>query len=395
MAMAPAEAQALARSAADALRAGRATEARSGLERLLAEGQSAVPFRLMLAQACRMLGDPEAEVSALDAALAAEPGNVLALVMRGDVYHARGDTRAATSFYQAALDSASRSPGPLPPQLRGPLDHAQARIAEAGRNYESWLASRLSERGLSPAEVGARFEEAFDILLGRRQIYFQQPSAFYFPGLPQVQFYERERFEWAAPLEAATPVIRAEASALLDEGASFKPYVEAEKDRPHRDFHGMNDDPSWGAFYLWRDGALVEENAVRCPRTVEALEAVPMSRIGSRTPSVLFSLLRPGAHIPPHHGMLNTRLICHLPLIVPPGCWLRVGNETRHWEEGKLLVFDDSMEHEARNPTGQLRLILLFDIWRPELDERERSAVSAMFEAIDGFSASAATQQRA
>src|SRR3954465_4336642 len=110
-------------------------------------------------------------------------------------------------------------------------------------------------------------------------------------------------------------------------------------------------------------------------RSGAALSKGPMSRIGSRTPSVLFSLLKPGAHIPPHHGMLNSRLICHLPLIVPPGCWLRVGNDTRQWEKGKLLIFDDSIEHEALNPTPDLRVILLFDIWRPELSEAERHGV--------------------
>ena len=68
--------------------------------------------------------------------------------------------------------------------------------------------------------------------------------------------------------------------------------------------------------------------------------------------------------------MLNSRVICHLPLIVPKGCWLRVGNDTREWEEGKLLIFDDSIEHEARNPTGEFRIILLFDVWRPELQRR-------------------------
>jgi aspartyl/asparaginyl beta-hydroxylase (cupin superfamily) len=83
--------------------------------------------------------------------------------------------------------------------------------------------------------------------------------------------------------------------------------------------------------------------------------------------------------------MLNGRLICHLPLIVPAGCWLRVGNETREWEEGRLLIFDDSIEHEAMNPTSELRIILLFDIWRPELSEAERRGVSAIFEAIDGY----------
>jgi aspartyl/asparaginyl beta-hydroxylase (cupin superfamily) len=83
--------------------------------------------------------------------------------------------------------------------------------------------------------------------------------------------------------------------------------------------------------------------------------------------------------------MLNCRLICHLPLIVPEGCWLRVGNETREWEEDKLLIFDDSIEHEAKNPSGEMRIILLFDIWRPELSEAERQGISAVFDAIDTF----------
>jgi aspartyl/asparaginyl beta-hydroxylase (cupin superfamily) len=85
--------------------------------------------------------------------------------------------------------------------------------------------------------------------------------------------------------------------------------------------------------------------------------------------------------------MLNSRLICHLPLIVPPGCWLRVGNETREWDDGKLLIFDDSIEHEARNPSGEMRIVLIFDIWRPELSAGEREGISAIFDAIDGFRA--------
>ena len=82
--------------------------------------------------------------------------------------------------------------------------------------------------------------------------------------------------------------------------------------------------------------------------------------------------------------MLNSRLICHLPIIVPlKRC--AVGNETREWEEGKLLIFDDSMEQdEKKNPTGELRIILLFDIWRPELTA-ERQGISAIFDAIDSF----------
>ena len=96
----------------------------------------------------------------------------------------------------------------------------------------------------------------------------------------------------------------------------------------------------------------------------------------------LFSVLRPGTRIPPHHGMINTRLICHLPLVVPPGCGLRVGNETRMVEAGRMMIFDDSIEHEAWNESDSTRAILLFEIWRPELDEAERRALTALYEAI-------------
>jgi aspartyl/asparaginyl beta-hydroxylase (cupin superfamily) len=77
-----------------------------------------------------------------------------------------------------------------------------------------------------------------------------------------------------------------------------------------------------------------------------------------------------------------------LPLIVPPGCALRVGNETRAWREGELVVFDDTIEHEAWNKSAEVRVVLLFDIWRPELTDIERSLVAAMLESIDGFGGS-------
>jgi aspartate beta-hydroxylase len=100
---------------------------------------------------------------------------------------------------------------------------------------------------------------------------------------------------------------------------------------------------------------------------------------------VLFSLLRPGAHIAPHNGYTNVRLICHLPLIVPGHCTLRVGNETRSWREGELMIFDDSIEHEASNGSSELRAILLFDVWRPEVTADERTLVSALLKSVDAF----------
>src|SRR4029078_5334079 len=86
------------------------------------------------------------------------------------------------------------------------------------------------------------------------------------------------------------------------------------------------------------------------------------------------------AHIPPHTGVTNTRAIIHLPLVVPEGCWLRVGAETRHGVEGEAFAFDDTIEHEALNPTDQMRIVLIFDVWNPPLTQQEPDLLYRMFE---------------
>ncbi len=316
--------------------------------------------------------------------IAGAAGDLKTLLARADDYAARGDVRAAVSFYQTALKNA-RGAQPADPSTMAQLRRAQDFVMERAREFEQALEKAVAEAAPSDPVAATRLAHSLDMLKGKRRVYQQQPSVFYYPYLAQRQFFERDEFDWAPALETATPVIRDELLALLDEGADFRPYVENDPDRPHRDFHGLNENRSWTALYLWRDGKIVEETARRLPKTMAALEQVPLSAIGSRTPAVLFSRLEPGAHIPPHTGMLNCRLICHLPLIVPRGCWLRVGNETREWEEGKLLIFDDSFEHEAKNPTGELRIILLFDVWRPEVTPAERAGISSIFEAIDRF----------
>lgn len=305
------------------------------------------------------------------------------LLGRGDEF-AGSDDRAAMAFYQAALKAAQNSPV-ADPQMIERLRGAQAFIEGRVRHFQHSLDKSLDCLGDADLVARLRLTHALEMLRGEREIYPQQPSVLYYPYLAQRQFFERDEFDWVSGIEAATPAIREELLALIAEGGEFRPYVEDEPNRPHRQFAHLNNDPSWSAFYLWQDGKRVEDNAARCPRTMEALARLPLSDIGMRTPVALFSRLEPGAHIPPHHGMLNCRVICHLPIVVPPGCWLRVGNETREWQEGKLLIFDDSISHEARNPSGELRVVLLFDVWRPEVSLAERKGISAIFDAIDTF----------
>jgi len=149
--------------------------------------------------------------------------------------------------------------------------------------------------------------------------------------------------------------------------------------------HSLLDSLDWSAFFLYKEGAVIEENAAQCPRTMAAIEQLPLPRVKGRDPMALFSVLKPGTRIAPHHGYLNSRLICHLPLVVPPGCFLRVGNDTREVRRGQAWVFDDTIEHEAWNSSNETRVILIVDIWRPELTTEERTLVTTLLEAVDTY----------
>jgi hypothetical protein len=321
---------------------------------------------------------------ALDRLLAAEPRNTLALIQRADCYAAAGDARSASAFYQLALRTAPQAG--VPRETAQELARARQICDRFAADYRDHLLQRLAASGFDPERSSQRFAQSVDIVLGRKRIYLQEPKYYYFPGLPQLQFYDRSLFPWLDDVEAATDDIRSELLEVMREPESFAPYVQGHANRPHKDQMGMLNNPAWSAFYLWKNGDVVPENAARCPKTLEALRNAPLARVRYRSPSVLFSLLRPGAHIPPHNGLINTRLICHLPLVVPGRCRFRVGNDERQWAEGKAWAFDDTIEHEAWNDSDGTRVILLFDVWRPELTEEERSLVIALFEAIDAHS---------
>ena len=328
--------------------------------------------------------DATARAAALDRLLAADPRNIQALVQRADLYAAAGDTRSASSFYLTALRMAP--PSGLPREVAAELARAKEACDRYALEYQDYLLRSLADRGFDAGRSSRRFAESVDLILGKKRIYLQQPKYYYFPGLPQVQFHDRAAMPWFDPIEAALPDIRAELEAVLDEPGAFAPYVQGHANRPKKDEMGMLNNPAWSAYFLCKNGEPVAGNVERFPKTMRALEGAPLAHVPNRSPSVLFSLLRPGAHIPPHNGLVNTRYICHLPVIVPGKCRFRVGNDTRDWVEGKGWAFDDSIEHEAWNGSDRTRVILLFDVWRPELSAEERTLIVSLFEAIDAHS---------
>jgi len=86
--------------------------------------------------------------------------------------------------------------------------------------------------------------------------------------------------------------------------------------------------------------------------------------------------MHPVAHVWPHTGPTNCRIRAHLGLVIPPGPRIRVTNETRQWIEGKFIVFDDSFEHEVWHDGTSLRLVLIVDIWHPDLTAQEKAQLT-------------------
>lgn len=361
--------------------AGRNAEAAPAFEHAIRLEPRQITLHIGLAFARRAIGDAAGAETAIDGALQLDPRNIRALIFKGDAMTGRGRGAEAAAYYAAAVRSAQSVPQ-LPPDLVPEVARAETAAEARSQELEAQIVEALNAAGIDDPRRSPRFARSLDILFGRTPVYVQQPRSYHFPGLPEIEWYERDRFDWVEAVEAETDAIREEVLALsVEDDDPFNAYVEGDE-RPHADRHGMVGNTDWGAYYLWRDGAADQAAQGRCPAATRALEAAPLCTIPGATPSALFSRLRPGAAIPPHNGLINVRLICHLPLIIPSDCGLRVGGETRSWREGELVIFDDTIEHEAWNRSKETRVVLLFDIWRPELSEEERAMTAALLGAV-------------
>ena len=372
---APTDYPALARQALAALRAGQAAQARTLFEQVTGAGHGDASVWVAQAYACRDMGDAAAVLAAADGALRLEPGNARALLLKGDKFLAVGDRRSASTFYASAIRNA---PAAAAPDLTADLARAERELQALTGGFDQYLSEQFPDP--SP-----RFRQSVDLMTGKSRLYLQEPRFYYFPGLPQVQFAPREATPFLDRLEAAADDILEELLAVMDDPELFTPYIETRENRPNSRQLGMLENQDWTGFFLIKDGEPVAANIARFPRTMAALEGVPLTDIPGRAPSVLFSRLTPGAHIPPHSGLVNTRLICHLPVICPHRCSFRVGSETRDWAYGQAWAFDDTINHEAWNRSDQERIVLIFDVWKPEITEAERAEIRALFAAVEAF----------
>jgi aspartate beta-hydroxylase len=339
-----------------------------------------------LASSLHALKLPQEELEAIERALALEPRHLSSLLQKGTLIEERGDPRNAARIYRNAW--ATIPPGVTPPAaVSAALEHARQVISEDDAALASAIEQRLGAiRERHGSGEYRRVERCIELLTGKRSRFTPQPTFMYFPEIPAIEFFERAEFPWLDAIEAATDDICAELmTVLVSDRAGLEPYVAYPEGMPLNQWKELNKSRRWSAYYLWNQGVPQPAHLARCPHTVQALKGAPQCDVAARAPTAYFSVLDAGTRIPPHTGVTNTRLIVHLPLLVPPGCGFRVGSETREWIPGKAWVFDDTIEHEAWNQSDTPRGILIFDIWNPFLGPAERDLIRAASEVVGTY----------
>ncbi len=323
------------------------------------------------------------EISALVAEFLLHPGNARTALAAGAALYEAGEAELAVAVWTLADDANA--------MVRRLKDHPQA--PERGRRL-----SALADAALCDFLTGlhARAIDVFEARAGatvervRAAVWplthtapvayrepMQRPLVFYMPDLRATPVEPHAAFDWVTVLESAAPAIRREYEAGLQVGVQAQPYVPAGTPAP--EWIRLSGSLDWSAIHLYQEAE--QTPAMRqFPQTGSALSAVDLVRIDGTPMEVFFSRLKAGAHIPPHHGLTNTRVTVHLPLIVPGDCAIRVAHQVHRWREGEIFAFDDSFEHEAWNRSGADRTVLIFEAHHPDLSAQERAAIEHAYD---------------
>lgn len=331
--------------------------------------------------------------SAIDAfreVLRSQPRHLAAALYLGVCYEQVGQKKAALSTFLKAVrlaDSLNKSA--IPDGLKRILAHAsEVIISNLADIFRERLSGIVSEYGVEKLD---RVIAGTNIFLGVQAPNYAhelwRPALMYVPGLKPRMFYERDEFAFLGDLEKITDVIRDEFLHVWSQDHGFAPYIShPETSFSAETWRDLNNSRNWSTYHFYRQGRVFQDNCRRCPETSNALSKLPLHSVPGYSPEAMFSALKPRTKIKAHYGPVNGRLIVHLPLVVPENCGaITVGDETRTWRQGECLIFDDSMRHEAWNDSDELRAVLIFDIWNPQMQPHERLAMTEILAAAQSF----------
>jgi len=307
------------------------------------------------------------------------PNNPLALLYAGFWLQTRGEVNAATCLYSLCQD--------LDPNYLA-IDEktsAQPRTIERSKMANESLRKELSKlhRKHTSGEncsliQNAEWMRTHDKELSNPENY--NPSLFYIPGLAKQSFYPSHEFAWANQLVKELPKIKKELRDYLQQSSrsELRPYLQSQ----HGSFSEMPellDSDNWSAIDLFRAGSKNEAIAADFAQTYATIEGLPCYELYGQPFEVFFSILRAGQKIAAHYGQSNHSLTVHLPIDIPNDCCLIVDGDKQSWVENELLIFDDNYLHSAENNSKQDRIVLIFSIWHPNLNEEEQNAIKTAF----------------
>ncbi|NVJ69064.1 MAG: aspartyl/asparaginyl beta-hydroxylase domain-containing protein [Alphaproteobacteria bacterium] len=343
------------------------------------------------ASAWRSLGIAEMQekkwveaLAAFQEALKLEPDVRVNLIYVGGAAIKAGQQTLAADSLSLALqgipaDELAADGGDIEPVLAEILD-------EAVQFLEDYLAELISDGEELSGQLKGASWRLHETSSPEWNDHRQRPGRFFMSAIAPQPWYDLKEFPWGEKLEAAYSDIRHEVTTALSH-ADASPYIAGHTlEAQHWDSLADNDD--WTAVHLYSGGYPNARQAAKFPKTLAALKGLPICQKGGNPVEVFFSLLAPGGHIVPHYGTSNARLTAHLPILVPRqkgAATVSVGGITRDVEPGKLMTFDDSFRHEARNDGDSLRINLIFEVWNPALSQSEVKAVEAMNERFNSW----------
>jgi len=220
----------------------------------------------------------------------------------------------------ATVDGQKTKKPPKPKALKGPV---RRRVKRYGKRFAHWLSSYQSGQSL----------------------------------IPDTPFLSNEHFPFLREFEDRWEEMQVEAREILKLREHIPGFQDISPDQ-----YRIATANNWKTFVLYGFGKRMERNCKQAPVTAEILSRVP------KIQTAWFSILAPGYHIPAHTGVTKGILRAHLGLMIPTEyekCRIRVGEEVKAWETGKVFVLDDTYNHEVWNDTNEERVILLFDFDRP------------------------------
>lgn len=227
--------------------------------------------------------------------------------------------------------------------------------------------ARLSTGYLGPVQIASLRTggaSAADLMLRRhhrRFHYPQQRPAVYFPFLSASPFL---------PSDNPARILESQVDAIRQEFRQIEAQLHG---HPESWLVGAG---RWDIFKLYRGGLRQDRQCALAPTTMQIVDQLP--HCGAWLGMVYFSVLQPGTSIKPHCGLTNGRIRYHLGIEVADDlAWIEVAGQRRPWENGRCMVFDDSFCHRVEHRGSKRRVVLIVDLWHPELLPDERRILMA------------------